>query len=129
MTSGDGIDELRAFAVELGKVATSALKDVDPIVKRGAQNVKDDLVADAEGSGGAFRGIGRTISYDRAYAVGQVAYEVGPDRDRGGQAPLAGIAYFGGANGGGGTLDIDGPLDREEPRLMKALDDYLGGLL
>lgn len=119
--------QLLHFAVDLGKVAASALPRVDAVVKRGAQQIKDDMVSDAEASK-HFRGIGRTIDYDRAYGIGEVSYEVGPNRERGGQAPLAGVAYLGGANGGGGSLDLDGPLEREAPRLMKALDELLGDL-
>lgn len=119
------IEGLRDLTADLGKIASSALPEADAIVKRGAQQIKDEMVSDAEGSR-HFRSIARSISYDRAYSAGQVAYEVGPDKSRGGS--LGVIAYFGGANGGGGTLDIDGPLKREEPRLMKALDDFLGGL-
>lgn len=96
------------------------------MAKRGAQNVKDDMVSDAEGSR-HFRSVAPSISYDRSASVGQVSYDVGPDKVRAGGA-LANIAYFGGANGGGGTLDIDGPLRAEEPRLLKAIDDWLGGL-
>lgn len=119
------IEGLRELSADLGRIATSALPEVDAITKKGADNVKRELVEDAEGSR-AFRSIARSISYDRSYSAGQVAYEVGPDKSRGGA--LGNIAYFGGANGGGGTLDIDGPLKAEEPRLMKALDDFLGGL-
>lgn len=119
------IEGLRELSADLGRIASRALPEADAIVKKGAQNVKDDMVSDAEGSR-HFRSIARSISYDRAYSGGQVAYEVGPDKDRGGG--LGNIAYFGGANGGGGSLDIDGPLKAEEPRLLKALDDWLGGL-
>jgi hypothetical protein len=115
------------FGFDLGRIASSALPRVDDVVKHAAQNVKDDMVSDAQSSR-HFRGIGRTIDYDRAYGIGQVAYEVGPNRARGGQAPLAGDAYLGGANGGGGSLDLDGPAEREAPRMMKALLDLLGDL-
>ncbi len=119
------IEGLRELSADLGRIAASALPEVDAIAKRGAQNVKDDMVSDAEGSR-YFRRLARSISYDRAYRAGEVGYEIGPDKSRGGQ--LGVIAYFGGANGGGGTLDIDGPLEREEPRLMAQLDKWLGGM-
>lgn len=119
------IEGLRELSTDLGRIASRALPDVDVVTKHAAQNVKDDLVAEAEASR-HFRSIARSISYDRSTSMGQVSYEVGPDKSRGGQ--LGVIAYFGGANGGGGTLDIDGPLEREEPRFMKALDEFLGEL-
>jgi len=124
--------EVAEFAADLGRVMASALPEVDAIMKHGAGNIKDEMVADAEASP-HFRRIAPSISYDSAYRVGQVAYEIGPDRARGGKAGgaarLANIAYFGGANGGGGTLDLDGPLKHEEPQIMKRLDDLLAGLL
>lgn len=120
--------EVHRLSADLGRSASRILPLVDAVMKRAAQNVKDDMVADAQGSD-YFGRIARTISYDRVAAVGAIAYEVGPDRDRGGQAPLAGIAYYGGVNRGGGTLDIDGPLTVEAPRMIKALGDVGGDVL
>lgn len=122
----DGLDELHRVAVDFGRAAADVLPEVDKVVKKGAQNVKDDMVAETVGSW--FSAVGTSISYDRAYGLGSVGYEVGPDKGRAGGA-LGVIAYFGGANGGGGTLDIDAPLRREEPRLTKALGDVMEGLL
>ena len=120
--------EVRALSVELGKVAASALPEIDKIMKRGAGNIKDEMAADAATS--RWFKFARAISYD---PIGPLVYEIGPDRARGGKAGqtahLANIAYFGGANGGGGTLSLDAPLVHEEPRMMKALDTYLAGLL
>lgn len=122
-----GIEGLRELSADLGRIASRALPEVDAITKKAADNVKSEMVSDAQGSR-HFKRIAPTISYDRSTSMGQVSYDVGPDKDRDEAASLGNIAYFGGANGGGGTLDIDGPLAHEEPRLMKALDDYLGGL-
>lgn len=119
--------EMVRFAADLGRVASTLLPKIDAVAKRGAENIKGEMASDAAGSR-HFRGIAQTIDYDRDYGLGYVGYEVGPNRERGGQAPLAGVAYFGGANGGGGTLDIDGPLEREAPKFMKALDELLGDL-
>lgn len=128
MTITGDFSEVGKLAVDLGKAVSKLLPEVDAVVKKGAQNVKNEMVQDAARSR-FFRGIGPTISYDRAYGLGSVGYEIGPDRDRGMQAPLAGVAYFGGVNGGGGTLDIDKPLRNEEPRLVKALSELGDGLL
>lgn len=128
MTITGDFSEVQRLAVDLGRAVSKLLPDVDAIVKKGADNVKQEMVADASGSA-HFKGIARSISYDRAYGLGSVGYEVGVDRDRGGQAQLGGIAYFGGVNGGGGTLDIDKPLRNEEPRLVKALTELGDGLL
>lgn len=123
----DGGARLREFAAELGRIRARALPEVDAIVKRGADNIKNEMVADAEGSR-HFKRVAPSISYDSHYRMGQVAYEIGPDKDRAPGGALANIAYFGGANGGGGSLDIDKPFDAEQPRMMAALDAFLAGL-
>lgn len=120
--------ELRALAVDLGRAAARATPLVDDVLEHAASNVKDEMVEDAEGSR-SFRGIARTISYDRTRTLGGTVFEVGPDKSRGGAARLGVIAYFGGANGGGGTLDIERPLRSEGPRMMQALDRALGDVL
>ncbi|WP_413455994.1 hypothetical protein ACLQ8T_05800 [Glutamicibacter sp. FR1] len=124
-----GADELRAFAADLGKIASKALPDTDAVLKKGAQNIKDDLVADARGSK-HFKGMAGSISYDSMYGIGHAKYEIGPDKGRRGGA-LGNIAYFG-TSRGGGTLDLEGPLARESPNLERELDklaDKWGGQL
>ena len=64
------------------------------------------------------------ISYDSAYRLGQVGYEIGPDKGRRGGA-LGNIYYFG-TSRGGGSGDIDKPLNSEAPRLEKALGESAG---
>lgn len=121
--------DLRQYGVNLGKVAASTLEDVDAVAKKGAQNIKDDLVSEAEAST-HFRHMAGAISYDSKYGLGSVGYEIGPDKARRGGA-LGNIAYFG-TSRGGGTLDIDGPLAREAPQfeneMAKLVDRLAGGL-
>jgi hypothetical protein len=120
-----GIDDsqLRGVTQNLGRISGGVLRDVEPVVKRGAQNIKNELVADARASN-HFDGMAGAISYDPAYRFGQVGYDIGPDKGRPGGA-LGNIAYFG-TSRGGGTLDLDKPLSNEAPRLEKALGDLLG---
>lgn len=113
-----GADELRAFAADLGKIASKALPDTDAVLKKGAQNIKDDLVADARGSK-HFKGMAGSISYDSMYGIGHAKYEIGPDKGRRGGA-LGNIYYFG-TSRGGGTGDLEGPLARETPNLEREL--------
>lgn len=114
-----GADELRAFAADLGKISSKALPETDEVLKKGAQNIKDDLVAEARGST-HFKGMAGSISYDSMYGIGHAKYEIGPDKGRRGGA-LGNIAYFG-TSRGGGTLDLEGPLARESPNLERELD-------
>jgi hypothetical protein len=116
----DGSAELRSLAENLGKIAGSAVKDVDAVVQKGALNVKKEMAYSAVWSK-HFKGMARAISYDSHYLFGRVRYEVGPDKGRPGGA-LGNIAYFG-TSRGGGTLDIEQPLRSEGPRLQSALKD------
>lgn len=118
----------KELIVAFGKASGSVLPKVDSVMKHGAENVKKGMAEDIRKSK-HFRRVADTVSYDSAYRFGAVGYEVGPDADRDKVAHLANIMYFGGANGGGGTVDVDAALTREEPGLVKALDDILGGLL
>lgn len=120
--------ELQTLITDLGKIPHRVLPDVDAILKKGANNIKESLKADAAKSR-HFSRIAPTISYDSAYKIGSAEYEIGPDKQRGEAAKLANIAYFGGANGGGGTLDLDGPLHAEEGPLMGHLGKLMGGML
>jgi hypothetical protein len=126
--SSTNLHQVNQFIAQLQTAGRHALRDVDAVVKRAAQNIKTELVTEAQGSG-SFSAIAETISYEQHYGRGKVAYDIGPDKDRGGAASLAGIAYFGGAHGGGGKLDFEGPLERETPRMMQHLSQYLGGIL
>lgn len=115
----DGSAELRQFATNLGKIAGSAVKDVDGVLKKGAQNIKNEMQADAYGSK-HFKGMAGSITYDSFYLPGRARYVIGPDKSRRGGA-LGNIYYFG-TSRGGGSGDIDKPLRSEEPRTVSALE-------
>lgn len=124
-----GAGELRAFANDLGKIASKALPEVDAVLKKGAQNIKDDLINGIP-SGSSWRALKGSISYDSMYGIGHAKYEVGPDKGRRGGA-LGNLYYFGGSRGGG-YGDLDGPLAREAPNLERELGklvDRWGGSL
>ncbi|MDF9748631.1 hypothetical protein [Arthrobacter sp. ES3-54] len=114
----DGIAELRQLSTNLGRVSGSAVKDVDAVIKKGAQNVKTEMNYSAVWSK-HFKAMAGSITYDSYYLPGKVRYVVGPDKGKRGGA-LGNIAYFG-TSKGGGTLDIEQPLTAEEPRMMSAL--------
>lgn len=114
----DGVEEVRRLAVNLGRIAGDAVKDVDEVLKRGAQNIKTEMQADVSGSE-HFKGMAGSISYDSHYLPGRARYVIGPDKSRRGGA-LGNIYYFG-TSRGGGSGDIDKPLRSEEPRTMSSL--------
>lgn len=126
----DGIDidmtEMHRLVADLRSAGPAMVAKVDPIMKKGAVNLKDDLNEQAAAS--SFRGMAGSVTFDSRYGLGLINYEIGPDKSRRGGA-LGNLFFFGGANGGGGTGDLDGALDREEPRMVKALGDLLGNVL
>lgn len=115
----NGSAEMRKLAQDLGKIAGSAVEDVDAVLKKGAQNIKTEMQADVSKSS-SFKVMAGAISYDSFYLPGRPRYVVGPDKGRRGGG-LGNIYYFG-TSRGGGTGDIDKPLRSEEPRLMSALE-------
>ncbi len=111
----EGFDELaRAFADASPKIQ----RDRNQIGRKAAQNIKDAWNADAAGS----RHFKITASYDETVRFGAMyEAEIGPNR-RFRANRLAGIAHFGGANGGGGTLgDPSKYLDAEGPVMEQHL--------
>lgn len=116
------LGEVRALATDLGKVSKDVEKRAEQVLERGALNVKNRMVEDARSSHkGAARHFAGSISYDRATRVGQLGYEIGPDKDRQ-QGALGNILYFG-TSKNAPTLDIEAGLIEEAPRLEKALGD------
>lgn len=116
---GIDVSEVVGFADRLGRVTSSAQREIEAVVKKGAQNVKTEMVADVAGSP-HFKGMAGSISYDR---VGAAEYEVGPDKGRAGGA-LGNIYYFG-TSRGGGSGDIDKPVRSETPRFEQAMGDLV----
>lgn len=123
------------FAGDLRAAAEKVGKGIPGVVGHGALKVKNEwnqAFWDSE----HFKGIGGTVSYDTRSGAGWVEAEVGPDKARHPglpgppkavrAAPLANIAHFGGANGGGGTIaDPQTFLDHEAPGFTKALGDLI----
>lgn len=69
-----------------------------------------------------------TITTESREFFGGPGVEVGPEKR--GAGNLGVIAYFGGVNGGGGTLaDPMEALDSEGPRFIKALAELAGDVL
>lgn len=130
----DGAAELRKLAHDMGKIAGSAVQDVDAVIKKGVQNIKDEMRADVQTSkhfsSKKKSGLEQSITYESHYLPGRVRYDVGPDKAKRGGA-LGNIYYFG-TSRGGGSGDIDKPLRNEGPRtesnLAKLLEKWAGQL-
>lgn len=95
----------------------------EDVLVKGAVQMKKNLQEDARGSK-YFKQFAKKISYDTTRRKNTTEVEIGPVNDKvvkKGGGPGAAIAYFGGANGGGGTLDFDEPVERE----LTAIDEHL----
>ena len=123
MTVSVDAGELRALSFDLARIPDKVQKGVRPVVVKGAMQVRDKMRKDMRESP-SFKGNARNISYDLKVDGGGVEAEIGPK-----PTWLAHIAYFGGANGGGGTVDILGPLGEEVEPFVSALSDLFEGIL
>lgn len=124
------MSEVRELAADMRSVEPLLAHHIKPAVAKGALNIKQQLKAEAAQKwwnprkGG---GLPPSISYDLIDAG--FGAEIGPDKEVGSGA-LGVIAYFGGSNGGGGTLpDPRGALDAEADRFVSALTKLAEGLL
>lgn len=123
------LSDFGRFASDLGQGADKVLADVAPVVKRGAENVKRTMRADMAGSR-HFGQAARSITYDVVNGTGWVEARVGPESAGRTVGDLAGLAYFGGSHGGGGTVrDPQAALDDEAPSFFGYIERALGGLI
>lgn len=113
--------ELRRFGEDLGRVPMAVARKIPPVVVKGAMNIKEQLRAEM-GASEHFRGAAHTVGFD--VLDGGFAAEIGPSSEAGSPGNLANLAYFGGSNGGGGTVaDPMEALTAEAPAFLKALAD------
>lgn len=136
--------ELTSVIADLQYAPNKVIDSARKVMKKGAVNIKKELVADAKKSK-HFAKLARVTSFDETFTAGGAEYEIGPDvlkTVRGNSkrsvtkkyAPgtvghIANIAYFGGANGGGGSLDFYRPAREEADNLQKHLGEVLKGYL
>lgn len=113
---GTDASELVKLSADLGKGVSRAKASV--AVRSSAGDIKDAMRADASGHR-HFPHFPGTITYDM---LEPLTAEIGPERR--GQGRLAGIAYFGGRNGGGGMLtDPQDIADGQAKKFEKAIED------
>jgi hypothetical protein len=110
--------ELRALIADLREAPQLVRREARAVISKGALNIKDQM-RDEVAKSRHFR-FAHTVSYDLKVAGDTIEAEIGPET--GGVGSLAGFAYFGGVNGGGGTVpDPQGALDAEAPNVEKYL--------
>ena len=120
-------DDLASIIAALAKAPDEATDAARAVVAKGALNVKNDLNRQAANSP-HFKGVAGTVTYDVTVHRHSITAEIGPDMHKRG-GTLGHIFFLGGANGGGGTGDLDAPLREEEPKMVKFLDEAMGKLL
>jgi len=109
--------EVRTAIADLTSVDSRLRPDVSMVVKRGATNIRHDLLAQMRSSL-HFKGFA-DISFDMR---GDFEAEIGPNK--GGPGSGANIAYFGSWKGGGTVEDPEEALNREIPKF----EDHLGDI-
>lgn len=127
-------DEIHQLAVDIGKIPHAMSKKVQPIMFKTGMVMKKVMVADVKKShhfrGKRAPGLDASIDFDVKFSAGHWEMEVGPNADRAPAAALAGIAYFGGSNGGGGTVTDPTVRMREEaPKFFGFMEELTEGLL
>ncbi|MDR4533214.1 hypothetical protein [Glutamicibacter sp. PS] len=99
--------ELKTLERDLGRIPAETVSKIKPIINKGALNIKTEMQKDLRASR-SFRAVARSVDYDTfgSSGFGATSYsvEIGPNKSRDPAAALAGIAYFGGAHGGGGSV-------------------------
>ena len=118
--------EVRALAADLGKASREVFKEAEKVTEKAAHNIKTTMADDAKSSG-TYRHFAGSISYDRAMSVGQIGYEIGPDKDRT-QGALGNILYFG-TSKNAPVLDVEVGLRKEAPEFEKRIGEMAEGLL
>lgn len=117
------------LARDLRKASAHVGRELVPVAKKGAGNVKDGMRNDMRKSR-HFGQVASSISYDVERTPVKVEAEIGPETGGRVVGDLAHIAYFGGINGGGGTVrDPEFHAHEEAPRFEKAVADVVDGLL
>lgn len=119
---GSDFSELRRLIQDLGQISQEVKAEARGALEKGALNIKKQMQSEASAT--RHYNFAHRITYDTKVTAGGVQAEIGPET--GGVASLAGIAYFGGVNGGGGTIpDPQGALDAEAPNVEKYLLDVV----
>lgn len=118
------MSEVRRLSADLSKIDGRLTRHITPVIKKGAQNIKEAMQRDLNQSSNAgFRNVARSVSYDMraayAFGGGEIAVEIGPTTPDG---ALENIAYFGSWKGGGTVRDPGEALADEEPNFIREIE-------
>lgn len=112
--------ELLGLEADLRAASADAVVEVRQVVAKGSLNIKNDWRKRWSGLS-HMKHLPRTISYDTTVNKDTIVGEIGPDKDREGQAPYGNIMEYGTVNNpptpGGAPA-----LEAEAPKFEKALE-------
>lgn len=115
-----GAEQLRELAADLQRAANRALDAVEPVVKRGAVNIKKAWRDDARTQNATHAPhYYRSIDFDLGRDGLTVAAVIGPDKDKM-QGPLGNLLEFGGPNNAP-QMSGQMALDKEAPALEREI--------
>ena len=122
--------DFEALARDLDRAAaTDLIGKVEPVVSKGALRAKEGMRFDTLESA-HFNPVADAISYDIDSFAEHVRAEIGPVSAGRQVGDLAHFAYFGGSNGGGGTVrDPEYWLEEGSADMERYVGDVLDGLL
>lgn len=126
-------DGFRELIVDFGRAPQEVAAKLPRIMSKSGLQVKRRLQENYRRSP-HFKQVARSVDYDVKRfgfaGLNVIQVEIGPNAHRDPSAALAGIAHFGGSNGGGGTVpDPVVPMRLEEPILVGYVEAMLRGVL
>ena len=122
--------ELDELAEDLRPAAEDVVAKMKPVVSHGAANIKDDWRAGWKTLGKHISDLPYKVNYDLDVEDTTISAQIGPDLDKGGQAPLGAIIEF----ADGSVRSAPHPagahaLEAESPKFEKAVADAAEQLL
>jgi hypothetical protein len=131
------VTDIRVSAIELGELAEDlrlaseeVIAKMRPVVSRGAANIKDDWRTAWKTLGPHITDLPWKVNYDLDDDGSTIDAQIGPDLEKGGQAPLANIIEFADGNVRSAPHPAGAhALAAEEPRFEQAVADVAEQLL
>lgn len=115
------VSELLGLESDLRAAAADVVGEVRQVVAKGSLNIKNDW-RQRWSTLSHMKHLPRTISYDTTVLRDTIVGEIGPEKEREGQAPYGNIIEYGTVNNpptpGGAPA-----LEAEAPKFEKALED------
>lgn len=114
--------EVTALVDAINRATRAAMKDIEPVVFRGAMNIKKDAARRISGHP-RLRGLPASIDFDMYRSLRGPAAEIGPNHSKR-QGPLGNIAEYGTPKNP--PMPFMRPAaDTEQPKFERAIEDVV----